>query len=74
MSSAFSTSDTECLNRETEHSVYDAAADFDQIWDKQRLNQCVQFIDSHQFHKVSNSIHFHRFGEFDTVSADTICC
>lgn len=57
MSSAFSTSDTECLNRETEHSVHDAAANFDQIWDKQRLNECLQFIDSHQCNKASIPLH-----------------
>lgn len=56
MSSAFSTNDTECLNRETEHSIHDAA-DFQQIWDKQRLKECVQFIDSHQFNKVSIPFH-----------------
>lgn len=58
MSSAFSTSDTECLNRETEHSVHDAAADFDQIWDKQRLNECLRFIDSHQCNKASIPLYF----------------
>lgn len=62
MTSAFSTNDTECLNRETEHNIH-AAANFDQIWDKQRQNECVQFIDSHQFNKVS--IPFCLFSPFE---------
>lgn len=52
MTSAFSTNDAECLARETEHSVHDAV-DFEQIWDKQRLAECIKFIHSHQFNKVS---------------------
>ena len=58
MSSAFSTNDTECLNRETEHNVHDAT-EFEQIWDQQRLNDCIQFINSQQFNKVSISFCFH---------------
>lgn len=52
MTSAFSTNDTECLNRDIEHSIHDAA-NFEQIWDKQRLNDCLQFVDSYEFSKVS---------------------
>lgn len=58
MSSTFSTNVTECLNRETEQSAYGAAIDFEQIWDKNRLNECVQFIDSKQCNKVSIALHF----------------
>lgn len=57
MSSAFSTSDTECLNRETEQNVHGAAAELEQIWDKHRLNECVQFIDSNECNKVSFKFH-----------------
>lgn len=54
MTSAFSTNDTECLNRETDHGL--AVGDLNEIWNVQRLDECVKWINLYQFGKVS--VHF----------------
>lgn len=71
MSSTFSSEVTECLNRETEQSAHGAAIEFEQIWDKHRLNECVQFIDSKKFNKVSISLQF-IFIRFISISDDQL--
>lgn len=50
MSSAFSTADTECLSRDTEHELN--VDSLDEIWTEQRLSECVKWINTHQFQKV----------------------
>lgn len=50
MTSAFSSSDTECLSRNTEHEI--DIENLNEIWNEQRLNECVNWINTHQFEKV----------------------
>lgn len=51
MTSAFSSNDTDCLNRVTEHEI--DVENIDEIWDERRLDECVKWINSHQYDKVS---------------------
>lgn len=50
MASTFSTNDTECLGRATEHEL--EINSLDDIWNDQRLNECVLWIKENQFQKV----------------------
>lgn len=56
MTSAFSTNDTECLSRDTEHQI--DIENIDEIWNEQRLNECVKWINTYQYDKVSNLFSF----------------
>lgn len=51
MTSAFSTSDAECLNRNTEHDI--EIIHLEEIWNDERLDECVSWIKENQFQKVS---------------------
>lgn len=51
MTSAFSSNDTECLSRDTEHEI--DVEGIEDIWDEQRLDECVKWINTNQFAKVS---------------------
>lgn len=51
MTSAFSSNDTECLSRDTEHEI--DVENIDEIWDENRLGECIKWINAHQFDKVS---------------------
>lgn len=60
MSSAFSTNDADNLNRQTEH--VNRVENLNEIWNKQRLDECIKWIDSHQYENVSikkNNSHTH---------------
>lgn len=50
MTSAFSSNDTECLSRNTEHEIN--IENLYEIWDEQRLNECVKWINTQQYDKV----------------------
>lgn len=51
MTSAFSTSDGECLNRNTMHDI--DIINLEDIWNDERLNECVSWIRENHFQKVS---------------------
>lgn len=51
MASAFSTNDAECLNRNTEHNI--DIINLHEIWNDERLNECVSWIRENHFQKVS---------------------
>lgn len=54
MTSAFSTNDTECLNRPTIQDL--DVKNLDEIWNEQRLTECIEWISAHQFERVSGKI------------------
>lgn len=57
MTSAFSTNDAECLSREAEHEIN--ISSIDEIWNENRLNECVLWIKENQFQKVRTNSYNH---------------
>lgn len=55
MTSAFSSSDAECITRDVE--VSNGEKQLDEIWYDNRLVECTEWINGHQFKKVSFDYH-----------------
>lgn len=59
MTSAFSTNDTECLSRSTEHQL--AVESLEEIWNQQRLSECVNWLNEHHYDKVCIELFYNNF-------------